>query len=365
MFTVETKMKKTAILPAVLVFLSMLIIPTRAEGENQNSLHVEEITFRSSHFKIVGDLMIPGKAEKPPVVIFVHGDGPARRYPSLKYNKLIQQVFKSGFALFYYDKPGYGESEGKFTPGLLFKERASILVDTVAHIKQNTNINPKRIGVMGISQAGYVMPLAIAQLDDISFMIAISCPARNSIDQSAYLVEKQLLCEGYTKKEAQKVKRYYIQRAKARSYKKYKEAAEFLSNNPFIKSIGWGKIKSEERFKPINSKSQALFNPVIILRRTKIPVLAIFGELDTQIDPIIGVRGYTRALKRANNKNFLVKLFPNADHGINITETGCLKEIKKRARQGNIEPVPEYLELITDWLKKLIIHLNQNQEKSK
>jgi pimeloyl-ACP methyl ester carboxylesterase len=314
----------------------------------------EEIRFDSSHFKIVGDLYIPKPEKVQPAIIFVHGDGPARRSPSRAPNRIMRSFLDIGFACFFYDKPGYGDSTGTFTRGKLFEERASILVDAVSVLKKHPAINPKQIGLWGISQAGYVMPKAVAKTRDIAFMIAVSCPAMDSIDQSAYLVEKQILCEGYDAAEAKKARQYYRQRAHARTYKEYLEAAEFLDQNPVVSSMNWGGILSEDQFFSRAPSNQGFFNPITLIEKTTIPVLAIFGKKDTQIDPFQGAGAYEKALEKAGNPMYLVKLFPEADHGIMLARTGCLKEQRERYRMRNNHGyAPGYIELMQSWLETL------------
>lgn len=314
----------------------------------------EEIRFDTGQFKIVGDLHLPDPRKKQPAVIIVHGDGPARRSPSREPNRIMSSFLDIGYACLFYDKPGYGESTGAFTQGRLFEERASILVDAVRVLKNHPAIDPERIGLWGISQAGYVMPKAVAATKDIAFMIAVSCPAMDSIDQSAYLVEKQILCEGYDEAEAKKARRYYRQRAHAKDYKEYLEAAEYLDNNPVVSSMDWGGIVPPDRFSPRPPSSQGFFNPITLIEKTTIPVLAIFGEKDTQIDPFQGADAYEKALHKARNPFYQVKLFPDADHGIVLSKTGCLKEQRERYR-SNADPgyAPGYIELMQSWLKKL------------
>jgi len=205
------------------VFLNELFVIGRQAEENIYSREV--IRFDSGHFKIVGDLHIPNPEKEQPAIIFVHGDGPARRSPSGRPNRIMRSFLDIGYACLNYDKPGYGESTGKFTSGKLFEERASILVDAVSVLKKHQAINSGQIGLWGISQAGYVMPKAVTMTKDIAFMIAISCPAMDSVDQSAYLLEKQILCEGYDEAEAKKARKYFLQRARAKTYKEYLEPA--------------------------------------------------------------------------------------------------------------------------------------------
>ena len=102
--------------------------------------------------------------------------------------------------------------------------------------------------------------------------------------------------------------------------------------------------------KPKNS----FFNPIDIIEKITIPVLAFFGEKDTQADPIQGVSSYKEALTKAGNKNFRVELIPNADHNIILCKTGSMKERSKRSSKEWQNYAPEYLEIMEDWLENML-----------
>jgi dienelactone hydrolase len=53
---------------------------------------------------------------------------------------------------------------------------ASDLVAAVQTLRQQNGVNAARVGVLGASQAGWVMPLAASQSADIKFMAAIVGP---------------------------------------------------------------------------------------------------------------------------------------------------------------------------------------------
>jgi dienelactone hydrolase len=222
-------------------------------------------------------------------------------------------------------------------------------------LKHHPAIDPKKIGLWGISQAGWVMPKAIASTKDIAFMIAISCAGTDGVEQSAYLVEKQILCAGYDKMEAEKARKFYRQRAHAKTYKEYLEAAEYLDQNQVVGSfLKWGGILSEDQFSPHTPTNEGFFNPMTLIEKTRTPILAIFGEKDTQVDPFQAVEAYKKALKKAGNSLSQVKLFPEADHGIMLAETGCIKEQRDRWRLRNSRGfAPGYIELMQNWLEAL------------
>jgi hypothetical protein len=107
------------------LFLCVWIIPNEpflSGGQSGEAVYSrEEIRFDSGRFKIVGDLHIPNPEKRQPAIIIVHGDGPAGRSPSRTPNRIINSFLDIGFACLIYDKPGYGESTGAFTPGKLFE----------------------------------------------------------------------------------------------------------------------------------------------------------------------------------------------------------------------------------------------------
>ncbi len=67
-------------------------------------------------------------------------------------------------------------------------------------LKSREDINPDKIGLWGISQAGWVMPLAITESDNFAFMISVS-GAINWLQQGQYYMIKRLEAEGYRQDE--------------------------------------------------------------------------------------------------------------------------------------------------------------------
>jgi hypothetical protein len=56
------------------------------------------------------------------------------------------------------------------------------------YLKTRRDLNPKQIGLLGISQAGWIMPLATVRANDIAFLVSISGAgvpgAETTIDQA-------------------------------------------------------------------------------------------------------------------------------------------------------------------------------------
>lgn len=343
---------------ALIILILAVSITCIAQEENEIKFRTEEISFRVKQFLIKGDLITPLKGEKFPVVIFCTGSGPTNRKQTIKSSKVIRKFIEKGYAFFIDDKPGSGDSQGEFSGDSLFRERALILSEEIKLLKNHPLINPKQIGLYGSSQAGYVMSIVLMMTNDVSFLIAWSCPAMNSIEQSAYLVKKQTLCDGSSQEDAEKVYKYYIQRAEAKTYSEYLEAAEYLDKQPVISELGWGGVYPEIDFTPTDTNSESFINPIEGIGKIMIPILAIFGEKDTQIDPIQGAEAYENAFKKSGNKYYKVITISGVDHNMRITKTGCLKEQKENYnKEGGAKLSPEFLETIENWLEELKTNL--------
>ncbi len=295
---------------------------------------VEEFTFQSGPFKVVGDLRLPAGNGPFPVVLFVHGDGPADRTGNMFFPPVMERMLQAGFATFAWDKPGTGESTGNLSEPNLRHKRAQILLDAIKLMKSRQDIDPTRIGVWGGSQAGYVIPIALTQTEDIAFVICVSCAGESGHDEMAYQVMALGLCQDMPKEQSAERDRLLKGLDQNRSYQAYagylayrKSMADLAALVP-ISLENWP-VTSEEDWQANPIEDEGVWNPVPVFSQIKIPVLAIFGDQDRQGDPLQGAYAYRKALGEAGNPKSRVEVFPNANHGIFTSKTGCPDDDQK------------------------------------
>lgn len=336
-------------------YFILLAVVLGSNATNAQTFTEETIAFQKNNWDLSGLLVKPNSEPPYPVVILVHGDGPWDCRGFGFYQFLWKAFTDAGFACLSWDKPGVGNSKGKYNRNKLMEERAEVVLAGIDYLKNRSDIDKKFIGLWGISQAGWVMPLAISKSKDISFMIAVSCAGENSIEQSAYLLKQQLICEGLLEDEATKYATLFKKRSYAKNYEEYLEYAKPISEQSYIKAtLKWGGIISEKNFVPYSGTDNNFYlDPTSLLESIKFPVLLIFGEKDSQVNIKQSEKAYRQALTKAGNNHFTTKIFPNADHTITISETGCMKESDERQAKNKIEVAPGYLELMRDWLKEL------------
>jgi pimeloyl-ACP methyl ester carboxylesterase len=264
----------------------------------------------------------------------------------------MEIFLRNGYAVFSWDKPGSGESTGEFNrKGVwdVLTKRADILADGIEVLTEHPSIDPDRIGLWGISQAGWVMPKALELSDHVAFMIVVSGGAEASPEQMAYLIGQKVDCGGGSAEQAAVVEQYWSQSFNATSYDEYREATEMLVGLPRFELYTEVNLKTaeEDDWQPYPRDTDRFFDPMEVIEHTTIPVLAFFGELDKNIDPVQGAEAYEAALQKAGNQDYQVVFIPGVAHTLVPAKTGCLNE------SWGTHVVPQYLETMEAWLQHL------------
>jgi fermentation-respiration switch protein FrsA (DUF1100 family) len=92
------------------------------------------------------------------------------------------------------------------------------------------------------------------------------------------------------------------------------------------------------------------YDPVPMLERVTVPVLAMNGGLDENVPTKLSVPLMEQALRKAGNKDFTVTVFPKAGHNFMETDTPYGSAFARQVRY-----VPDFWDTMATWLRK---HLN-------
>ena len=256
--------------------------PTSAKQENQsvNSIKTENVTFESEGIKLVGTIYSPKHPHS--AVVIVHGSDQVPRMA--KFAELLAQ---NDILVLTYDKRGVGESGGVYAGpevgtnnisienlNLLAKDASSAV--NLIH-KKAKNLP---IGLIGASQAGWIIPIVANKNPLVKFMVLFSCPTITTLEQlrfQFYTNGRTDFWENHTEEDAR----------------------EHIKNDP-----------DKYQFEATDPKES--------LKTLSIPGLWLFGEKDIQI-PVKMCIEDLNALK-LDNKPFEYVLFPSLGHNTNKTE---------------------------------------------
>src|SRR6267154_2951537 len=129
--------------------------PTEKRGTSEKAVH-----FASGDITLAGTLVLPERSQPHPAVVLFHGSGPQKR------DLFTARWFAAeGIAALAYDKRGVGESGGDFRK-VPFMELCDDGLGAIKYLKSRKEIDAKRIGVWGLSQGGWLGPLAASRSAD-------------------------------------------------------------------------------------------------------------------------------------------------------------------------------------------------------
>lgn len=304
---------------------------------------VEEVRFGSGPYELVGDLVLPDGPGPHPAVIVVPGSGPNTRTQMPGYWDVRERFGKAGFAVFSWDKPGSGESTGELIADVL-TNRAAILADGMATLAARPEIDAERIGLWGLSQGGWVMPMAIEQGAEAAFMVVVSGGAEDSIDQGMYQVGQRLVCNGAPPELGAQTKEIGSRAFKATTYEAYLAAVEEALRIPGIEAVYPVEVVPEQEWAPMPRELESFFDPMDVVERLDLPILAVFGELDRYIDPLQGAEAYAAAFDQAGNEHGRVELLKGVGHTMLAQVTGCPGESGGGTSARYLERLDEFID---------------------
>ena len=157
----------------------------------------EEVTFKNGDVTLAGTLLLPASKGKRPALVFTHGGGPQLRDIMWGLGYLYAA---RGFAVLSYDKRGVGKSTGNWGAAS-FEDLADDAVAAARFLQARTDINAKQIGFWGLSQGGWISPLAASRFPDAAFAIALSGGGLSPAEQELFDSEYELSKAGYTANE--------------------------------------------------------------------------------------------------------------------------------------------------------------------
>lgn len=168
-----------AIIKSILMISLLLVFNVHAQT------NTEKIKFTSHDVKLGGSIVWPDGAVKA-AVVFVHGSGEQKRNI-----RLAERFAEDGIAALVYDKRGVGVSGGKYESQqsvsghniALLADDAVAALDVLA---KHDKLKQVPLGLTGISQAGWIVPLAAEKSIDVDFMVLWSGPVSKVSEEDIY-----------------------------------------------------------------------------------------------------------------------------------------------------------------------------------
>jgi pimeloyl-ACP methyl ester carboxylesterase len=306
----------------------------------------EAVRFTNRDVQLTGTLIAPSAGGRHPAIVLVHGSGAENRAYMLPWARFL---IRHGIAVLGYDKRGVGESTGDWNAAT-YEDLAGDAVAAVEYLKTRPDIDAAQIGLMGISQAGWIMPLAAVRSKDVAFLISISgagvTPAETTIDQARNEMTMTGMPAASVADIVALIRLQYDFARTDNGWEAYAAAREKLvARMGAPPETAFPSTREHPQWQVI--KRTYFHDPVPTLRQLTVPTLAMWGELDNNIMPDKNKAAWDTALKAAGNRDYMLVVIPRANHAMLEAKVGSNAEVKSLQRFA-----PSYFTTIEGWLAK-------------
>ncbi|WP_433417337.1 alpha/beta hydrolase family protein [Microtetraspora malaysiensis] len=268
---------------------------TKSAGTSE--LKTADVSFRTSDGQTLGGRIFePANATgKLPGLLLVHGSGQGNKWSELQ--KEAEEFAKQGMVVLAPDKRSVGYSKLNRD----YSQLADDALKAFAVLRNRPEVDPAKTGVWGLSEGGWVAPIAVTRNSEIKFMITVGGPGLEPLRTQAWNM-------------ANKVDRAGIE-----------GSARTLLNERFYR------VGADAGMFP-----EAHYDPVPTLKKIHQPVLALWGAEDNQIPPAESAEVFSKTLPGS----VTIKFFPHAPHAL-----------WAGGREAADELVPGYAETVGAWVR--------------
>ena len=342
--------------------------PSGASAANEElSYREERVEFASGAIALAGTLTLPESAGPHPAVVLVSGSGGQNRDSDIAgfpvFRVIADHLARHGIAVLRYDDPGIGSSTGDVYQQTIH-DRAGNVLAAVGLLLRHAEIDPDRIGLIGHSEGGMVAPLAATRSDDVSFIVLLAgtvVPGDEILKaQLEFLLEDQ----GATAEEIETARAQQQRLFRALTTGDEWEEFEQETRRVLLEGIEAAPESERAAITDIDAYVDAVIkqqlatvqspwygsffehDPGPVLERLNVPVLALFGELDTQVPAEMNAAAMVAALSAVGNPDFTLFVLPGANHLFQTAVTGSISEYSEL----EAEFVPAFLAHIEEWV---------------
>ena len=276
---------------AIILILAGLLLPALFSEDRQplvgpdiSSLSYEEITFNNGDLQFGGMLFVPEGEGPFQTAVIIHGSGTSRRN-SKWYLSVASHLQENGIAVLLPDKRGSEKSEGSWV-GADFETLAGDTLAAVDHVRKEELFKHSGTGLIGMSQGGWIAPVAASRDDYIDFVVSMSGASVTAREQ-------------ITHEEVHNISRFTW---------------------PFVARL-LAPITAKRIMKMDHIRAYADFDPIPYWKKVTAPVFFAFGENDENV-PVDASLDVVRSRLEVG----LVKVYPDGGHAIRNIDNNRVSE---------------------------------------
>src|SRR4029079_2120568 len=191
----------------------------------------KNISFMNGEVRLVGNITAPRQSGRYPAVVLVHGCCGIK--PTRDFGYWSSYLAHHGIVVLAFDKRGGGESSGDANTDS-YQDFAHDILAGVDELLKQADVDPKIVGLYGMSNGGYIGPLAASRsAGKVAFIAVRSGSSRRVGGNIDYEVGNDLRSEGF---DEDAIRRGVSIRARVTA---------FVINHPALTMAAWDSLKAE------------------------------------------------------------------------------------------------------------------------
>ena len=317
--------------------------------------------------ELAGTLTVPAGPGPHAAVVLMTGSGAQDRDETIAGHRpflvLADYLTRRGIAVLRADDRGVGASSAAAPTDTSLTYAGDVLA-AVRLLKQRSDIAPQKIGLIGHSEGGIIAAMAAARSTDVAFVVMLA--GMGQTGEEAILAQTELMQRKYgAAPELIEVIRTTL-RDVFRALRAEPDAAVALGRmravldqrvaaTPEASRKGLEGVR-DTLLPQLRMYTTAWFrffldyDPSADVRKVRVPLLAITGELDLQAPPRENLRRIQAGASAGGNRHVTVRELPGLNHLLRTAKTGLPQEYS--TIEETLAPVA--LELVAGWIQAIV-----------
>lgn len=335
----------------------------------------EEVTYENTtqQVHLAGTFTRPKANRKYPVVLMITGSGAQDRDETIGQHKafwvIADYLAKQGIAVLRVDDRGFGKSTGNFAKSSS-ADFATDVMAGIAYLKTRPDVDSKRIGLMGHSEGGTIAAYVAARNKDVAFIVSLAGPAvsgtvindfqntepmKNAAVPAAVIDSFLSLRHGALKAAVSIANDSLYKAAIKENYLQWKSRQSAATMQMLVSADDATAISGQQKaymlFRTAWWKFFLTYEPVPDIAKLSIPVLALNGGKDAQVEPKTNLAAWNEGLKKSASPKYETREIDGLNHLFqHCTNCGSVEEYKNLAETFD----PATLQAIGNWLKSIV-----------
>lgn len=318
-------------------FILLVFFSTYSYAQDYN---VEEVNYTNNELRLYADIFIPKKAiEIKTGIVLIQGSGNSDRTNAWS-RAYAEFLTEAGYYVLLPDKRGSGQSEGDWKKAS-FIELAQDATASFNFFKKEYGLD--KAGMMGLSQGGFIVPIAASQNPEIEFAINIVGATTTIEEQLTHEVANSAIKEGLSANEVKEVIELHML---FKDYAFNRDWKPLETKFEELKESSWAKYASTFPNSPDlwvwnYLKMNINFNPMDYWVQVTQPVFVAYGIKDQNDNmPVYeSVYRMTKGFSRIEKTNYEIQMY-DTGHAMYEDDKAVLRE--------------EFIEDLLNWMNKII-----------